>query len=123
LGFRIAGESENYGVEQERLNNVLGAHLLITGLRTRAGPGIEFLEYLAPNDGREMPSDLQSNDLAHWQTTLVSPNVDILTTVLRTAHYRVTSDNVVAMPDRLLGFAAGALVRDPDGHVMRIVQR
>src|SRR5690349_13408521 len=33
LGLRVAGESENYGTEQEHLNNVFGAHLRITGLR------------------------------------------------------------------------------------------
>ncbi len=48
LGLKVAGESENYGVEQERLNSVPGAHLRITALRGDSGPGIEFLEYLAP---------------------------------------------------------------------------
>lgn len=52
LGLQVAGESENYGIEQERLNNVPGAHLHITALRGDSGPGIEFLEYLAPRDGR-----------------------------------------------------------------------
>ena len=46
LGLRVAGESMNFGTEQERLNNVPGARLHITGLRAAAGPGIEFLEYL-----------------------------------------------------------------------------
>ena len=55
LGFRVAGESLNFGTEQEHLNNVRGARLRITGLRAAAGPGIEFLEYLAPADGRPFP--------------------------------------------------------------------
>src|SRR5207253_9793156 len=33
LGMRVAGESENYGPEQERLNSVFGARLRITSLR------------------------------------------------------------------------------------------
>jgi catechol 2,3-dioxygenase-like lactoylglutathione lyase family enzyme len=33
LGLRLAGESENYGTEQEHLNNVFGARLHISGLR------------------------------------------------------------------------------------------
>jgi len=33
LGFKVAGESENYGIEQEQLNNVFGARLRITSLR------------------------------------------------------------------------------------------
>src|SRR5437899_1606412 len=52
LGMRVAGESENYGTEQEHLNNVFGARLHITSLRAASGPGIELLEYLAPLDGR-----------------------------------------------------------------------
>ena len=48
LGLQVVGESENYGPEQERLNNVFGARLRITSLRAASGPGVEFLEYLAP---------------------------------------------------------------------------
>ncbi|MGH7536568.1 MAG: VOC family protein, partial [Gemmatimonadales bacterium] len=33
LGFRVAGESMNFGTEQEHLNNVQGARLRITGLK------------------------------------------------------------------------------------------
>ena len=58
LGLRVAGKSLNYGPEQERLNNVAGARLRITSLRApgRGGPGIEFLEYLSPRDGRPAAS-------------------------------------------------------------------
>ena len=70
LGMRVAGASENYGTEQEHLNAVFGAHLRITALRARSGPGIELLEYLSPRDGRPAPADLHANDLAHWQTVL-----------------------------------------------------
>src|SRR5437870_3767930 len=41
LGLRKAGESENFGTEQEHLNQVFGAHLQITGMRAASGPGIE----------------------------------------------------------------------------------
>src|SRR2546422_9247939 len=33
LGLRVAGESENYGTEQEHLNNVFGARLRITSVK------------------------------------------------------------------------------------------
>src|SRR6187549_2966575 len=52
LGMRVTGKSNNYGTEQEHLNNVFGARLRITSLRTSTGPGVELLEYLAPRDGR-----------------------------------------------------------------------
>ena len=72
--MRVAGESENYGTEQEHLNNVFGAHLRITALRGATGPGIELLEYLAPRDGRPFPLEEHANDLVHRQTILVTPD-------------------------------------------------
>jgi hypothetical protein len=63
LGLAVAGASENYGPEQERLNNVFGAHLRITALRGESGPGVEFLEYLTPRDGRPYPPGEKANDL------------------------------------------------------------
>ena len=72
LGMRIAGESENYGAEQEHLNGVFGAHLRITSLRAERGPGIELLEYLAPTDGRPAPADVRANDLLHWETRVAT---------------------------------------------------
>ena len=72
LGLKLAGESTNSGTEQEHLNNVAGARLHISGLRAASGPGIEFLEYLTPRDGRPAPKDTSANDLWHWQTTLVT---------------------------------------------------
>src|SRR5215218_7670945 len=67
LGLRVAGASENYGPEQERLNNVFGARLRITALRAARGPGVELLEYLAPRTGRPMPVDSKANDDWYWQ--------------------------------------------------------
>jgi hypothetical protein len=58
----VAGASENWGPEQERLNNVPSARLRITTLRAQAGPGIELLEYLTPGDGRPVPADARAND-------------------------------------------------------------
>ena len=73
LGMHVAGESENYGTEQEHLNNVFGAHLRITALRGASGPGIELLEYLAPRDGRPFPTDEHANDIVHRQTIVCDP--------------------------------------------------
>lgn len=123
LGLRIAGESENYGPEQERLNAVFGARLRITALRAPEGPGIEFLEYLTPRDGRAMPLDERANDVMHWQTTLVTTEAGRIAEAARSARFRFVSSGVVEMSDRTLGFRKGFLVRDPDGHVMQVVER
>jgi len=120
LGLRIAGKSLNYGPEQERLNNVPGARLRITSLRAAAGPGIEFLEYLKPRDGRPAPSDEHSNDLVHWQTVVASTEVEAVAARLAAAGVRFVSHGVVQVEDRALGFQRGLLVRDPDGHVLQV---
>jgi catechol 2,3-dioxygenase-like lactoylglutathione lyase family enzyme len=123
LGLRVVGSSENYGVEQEHLNNVFGARLRITTLRAAAGPGIELLEYLAPRDGRPAPPDKRANDLMHWQTALVAPDVGAVARRVRTGKFAFVSPGVIATPDRGLGFATGALVQDPDGHAILLIER
>lgn len=123
LGLRVAGESENFGPEQEHLNNVFGAHLQITGLRAAAGPGVEFLDYLSPPGSRPIPEDLRANDLAQWQTTLVVADAELAARQLQAAGYELISAGVVTFSDSNLGFARGFLVPDPDGHVMRIVEK
>jgi len=121
LGLRVAGESENYGTEQEHLNNVFGARLHISGLRAASGPGIEFLEYLAPRDGRPAPVDMKANDIAHWQTKLVVRNVNDAWTTLTQQNINFVSSGPVGIPDTHMGFTNGLLVRDPDGHGMLLI--
>jgi catechol 2,3-dioxygenase-like lactoylglutathione lyase family enzyme len=122
LGLRVAGESWNSGIEQEHLNNVRGARLRITGLRGAAGPGIEFLEYLAPSDGRPYPADERPNDLVHWQTR-ISGNLSGTAGIVQRNRVPTLSDGIVILPDTVLGFTRGMLVRDPDGHVVQLVDR
>ena len=123
LGMRLAGESENYGTEQEHLNNVFGARLHISGLRAPTGPGIEFLEYLTPKDGRPLPIDEHPNDVLHWQTTLTVKDTGSMTQRLRSSQSTFISPDAVAIPGQTLGFKKGFLVRDPDGHTMRLVEK
>jgi len=120
LGLRVAGESENYGTEQEHLNNVFGAHLRITALRAPAGPGIELLEYLSPRDGRPFPLDEHANDLVHRSTVLLTLDAETAVKLITAAHAPIVSSGLVAnhKPDR--EFTKGFLVRDPDGHTIEI---
>jgi catechol 2,3-dioxygenase-like lactoylglutathione lyase family enzyme len=122
LGFRVVGTSENHGPEQERLNNVFGARLRITALRAPAGPGVEFLEYATPRDGRPRPADARSNDLVHWQTVLASDDAEAVARALRGSACTMLSSGVVAPAERALGFAKGFLLRDPDGHALEVVE-
>ena len=123
LGLRVAGESENYGPEQERLNSVFGARLRITALRTPAGPGIEFLEYLAPAGGRPYPADERPNDLIHWQTRFLGMSAEDAARTLRKARSPFVSSGVVELPGAEAGFRKSLLSRDPDGHAVQVVER
>jgi len=122
LGFKVAGESENYGTEQEHLNAVFGAHLRITGLRAGSGPGIELLEYLTPRDGRPAAPDLHANDIAHWQTVLVTTGVAQALDAAAREGGIVVSAKPVDLDDRLAGIHRAALARDPDGHGLLLAQ-
>lgn len=120
LGLSVAGTSDNYGPEQEHLNNVFGAKLHITGLRTKQdGIAVEFLEYIAPRDGRPFPKDTRSNDLWHWETSF---EASLLDQFFAANHPDLISSGIVNFADRGMGFSKGALVRDPDGHAVRLVE-
>jgi catechol 2,3-dioxygenase-like lactoylglutathione lyase family enzyme len=122
LGFRVAGESRNFGTEQEHLNNVEHASLRITGLRLASGPGVELLQYLRPTGGRAYPADARPNDLVHWQTVLATRSRDGLGRLAK-AGVPVVSTAVAALPDTMLGYRRGVMVRDPDGHAVLLVDR
>ena len=123
LGMRVAGESDNYGIEQERLNNVFGAHLRITALKASSGPGIELLEYLAPRTGRPMPVDTKANDLWHWQTEVTTIDIDTVFDSLQARHYPLISSDKIDMPKNDSGVARGLMARDPDGHAVLFLQK
>lgn len=123
LGMRIVGESENYGTEQEHLNNVFGAHLRITSLRAGSGPGVELLEYLSPRDGSPFPADEHANDVVHRQTVLVTKSADQAAQDLLFAKVNFVSSGVIVNHKYELGYRIAFIVRDPDGHAVEIQQK
>jgi len=112
LGFRIAGGAHNHGPEQEHLNQVFGARLRITALKAERGPGIEFLEYIAPPGGRDLPTNSKANDLLFWNTQLFVDEVPKLVSALRATQANVVSKSVNTSPV--------VIVRDPDGHALQL---
>jgi catechol 2,3-dioxygenase-like lactoylglutathione lyase family enzyme len=118
LGLRVAGESENYGPEQEHLNNVYGARLRITALRARSGPGVELLEYLAPRTGRAPPSDTVASDRWQWQVWFrTASDLVYAWRATPSAGGAPASSAPVAL-DGALGAGRATLLRDPDGHAL-----
>jgi catechol 2,3-dioxygenase-like lactoylglutathione lyase family enzyme len=119
LQLRVAGASENFDIEQEHLNNVFGARLRITALRAARGAGVELLEYLAPRSGRRAPEDLQANDIAHWQITMLTSGPDGVFDLARRRLLSLVSPVVVTPTAPGTGIRRAALTRDPDGHGLR----
>jgi catechol 2,3-dioxygenase-like lactoylglutathione lyase family enzyme len=120
LGLERKGDSWNKGSEQEHLNNIKGASLHITGYRSNAGPGIEFLEYLSPGPGKPYPADSKASDLWHWQTSLIVSDASSLLAKLKQAAYHIISDDIVTMTSEKGRKTKSFLVRDPDGHAVLI---
>lgn len=116
LGFSVAGASENYGTEQEHLNNVFGARLRITALKPPAGPKIELLEYLAPRDGRDYPTDAKASDLLHWETRVRVSDAGRAYQQARELRAPIIS----ARSGNYTTHSNEFLLRDPDGHVLAI---
>jgi catechol 2,3-dioxygenase-like lactoylglutathione lyase family enzyme len=119
LGVERKGDSWNKGVEQEHLNNVEGASLHITGYRAATGPGLEFLQYLTPGPGKPYPKDSRTDDIWHWQTTLIVDNATTLYNKLMTEGHIVISKELVHQQVNGV-HTRSFIVRDPDGHAMLI---
>jgi catechol 2,3-dioxygenase-like lactoylglutathione lyase family enzyme len=112
LGFKVAGGAHNYGTEQEHLNQVFGARLRITALKAERGPGIEFLEYIAPPGGRDLPSDAKANDLVFWNTQLMMDDLPQQAGALHQRGVKFVSKS--AMNPQV------QIIRDPDGHALQL---
>jgi len=123
LGMRVAGESDNYGFEQEHLNNVFGAHLRITALRGLLGIGVEFLEYITPHDGRAASERASPTDIDHHETVIVVDDLAGLDAQLRAHNFSGVTVKQITDSGLLFNASQAKLVRDPDGHFLLLLQR
>ena len=123
LGVMRKGDSWNMGMEQAHLNFVEGASLHITGLRAAQGPGIEFLQYLQPGPGKLFPADTRTDDLWHWQTTLIVDDAQKLYNEFKKTNYKLVSKELVGLQSKDGKHNKAFMVRDRDGHAMLIVEK
>jgi len=70
-----------------------------------------------------MPPDSHTDDLWAWQTTLDQSGLKTVAELLRAGKYNFASSGLIALPDSNLGFSQALLVRDPDGHLIRLIQK
>ena len=126
LGLEVGGFTLNTGATQEVLDNLFNDTCRVTEIvAISAPPHIEFLDYNTPAGGRPMPADTRANDLWHWQTSLVTKDIQALTDRLRKAGVQFITPDVVSIPTEAqaqLGFKKAVLVRDPNGHAIRLIE-
>jgi catechol 2,3-dioxygenase-like lactoylglutathione lyase family enzyme len=126
LGLDVGGVTLNTGATQGVLDGLFNDTCLVTPmLPVAAPPHIEFLDYKTPPGGRPMPVDTKANDLWHWQTTLVTTDIQAVTDRLRKANAQFITPDVVTIPREAqaqLGFKKAVMVRDPNGHAIRLIE-
>src|SRR6185295_8412878 len=126
LGIDVGGFTLNSGATQEVLDNLFNDTCHVTEMMpVSAPPHIEFLEYKTPPGGRSMPADTRANDLWHWQTSLVTKDIQAVTDRLREAGVRFITPDVVSISPEAhaqLGFKKALMVRDPNGHAIRLTE-
>src|SRR5215469_6024353 len=126
LGFDVGGVTFNTGATQEVLDDLFNDTCLVTPmLPISQPPHIEFLDYKTPPGGRPMPVDTKANDLWHWQTTLVTKDIQAAASRLRRAGVQFISPDIVSIPEETqaeLGFKKALMVRDPNGHAIRLIE-
>jgi catechol 2,3-dioxygenase-like lactoylglutathione lyase family enzyme len=119
LGIERKGDSWNKGIEQSHLNNVESASLHITGYRAAGGMGVEFLQYINPGPGKPYPADSRSDDIWHWQTTLIVDDAEKLYKKLQESETKFISGEIVTQQSGSIK-TKSFLIRDPDGHAMLV---
>jgi catechol 2,3-dioxygenase-like lactoylglutathione lyase family enzyme len=126
LGLQVGGTTLNTGRTQEVLDDLFNDTCLVTEMvPISAPPHIEFLDYKTPPGGRPMPADTRANDLWHWQTTLVTKDIQAVTDRLRRAGVQFVTPEVVSIPLEAqveLGFKKALMVLDPNGHAIRLIE-
>jgi len=95
LGMKLQQQSQNFGLEQERLSGISRVRVQISSLKAPTGLGIELLEYQLPNHGRQIPADTQANDLWCWQIM-------------------ITIEDAISKQQ--------LIIQDPDGHSIQLVK-
>jgi hypothetical protein len=105
---------------------VLGCYAWATGALAQApqAPMVEAVEAVGMTVADvERSVGFYSNDLMHWQTTLVTRDITGVAHRLWAGKFAFVSPALVTLAEGQLGFTAGLLVRDPDGHAMQVIER
>lgn len=123
LGMQVEGGSLNQGETQAHLDGLAEAEVKVTPLRPKqAGVGIELLNYIKPGNGRPIPNNQKSCDIAHMQVELVVDDIEKAVDILKQNQVEFVSPKLVKFPDADF-FRQGCLIKDPDGHAMLLIMQ
>ena len=122
LGLEKKSQTENYGPEQESLNQVKGARLLVTGLKFDGGMGIELLDFKNPTDGRPFPKQARPGDLIHWHIKIPVNDIGQVFDEFTASDYTFISRGIATNGNPKEQEKHGFLVRDTDGHAVLLVE-
>lgn len=119
LGFRIAGRSLNHGPEQDRLDGLTGCEVDVVALQPGAiaTPHVELLHYQKP-PGRASDSVIRANDVASARQSHEVDDIEALVGRLEAEGVAFASPGVVTLEDS----RKAAAIRDPDGHMILLVE-
>ena len=118
LGMQVKSGSLNSGETQAHLDGLPEAKVRVTPVGpAQPSLGIELLDYIAPANGRTMPSDWKSSDIAHMQLELVVNDIEQAVALLRQNGVQFVSSRIVQFTDN----RQGCLVKDPNGHAMLLI--
>lgn len=115
LGMRIGGRSLNQGPEQDRLDDLAGCLVDVVALQPQdqPTPHVELLHYRNPPSRAPLPPP-QANDAASIRQVHRVDGLEALVSRLTSAGTGFVSNGLVGLVDG----GNGAAVRDPDGHMV-----
>jgi catechol 2,3-dioxygenase-like lactoylglutathione lyase family enzyme len=120
LGLTLEKDTKNVGLEQERLSNLPRVQVRVSNLEATDGMDISLIEYLTPRPERFIPSDTQENDLWFWHTTIAVSNLNALIQKLKEDQSLLHCSKWVITESES---EVACLIKDPDGHRVRLVER
>ena len=119
LGMRLGGQSLNTGVEQEQMDGLPGCVVDVVGLKPVdvPTPYVELLCYRQP-PGRTPTDDIATTDIASTRQVLAVDDLGGILNRLEVAGTRFVSPGIVTLGNG----SRAASIRDPDGHMIVLVQ-
>ena len=122
LGFEPVSDVEVAGDAYEDLQDVFGLRMRVVRLRL-GDESIELTEYLAPR-GRPLPVDSRSNDRWFQHVAIIVSDMDRAYRWLRQHKVEHASSGPQTLPEwnAQAGGIRAFYFKDPDGHVLEILQ-